>query len=169
MLGPTSPPPGSAPAGRSRPPRALRALTLYRGALRPCSRRRTGHAIRPVPISEISWAVRCAAACERPRPGGGPPQPNAGSGSHPRLPGGTGARPAWRAAHPVRPRMSLRRSRRPGRADRPVRRRARGVRSARRPARPRLARAIGHGAARYWRDGLALGRRSGGFDKGRCP
>ena len=32
-----------------RPGRALRALILYCGALRPCSRRRTGRVIRPVP------------------------------------------------------------------------------------------------------------------------
>jgi hypothetical protein len=33
-------------------------------------RRRTGRAIRPVPVSASSWAVRCAAGCGRPRPGG---------------------------------------------------------------------------------------------------
>ena len=99
-------------------------------------------------FSSLSWAVRCAAACRRPRPGGVPLLSNAGSGSHPHPPGGTGARPARRVARPGRRRMRLRRSRRPRRADRPARPRARGARSPRRPARPGLAGAIGRGAAR---------------------
>jgi len=84
------------------------------------SRRRTGRATRPVPVSEGSWAVRCAAACGQSQPGGVPPLSTAGSGSHPHPPGGRDARPAWRVARPVRRRMHLRRSRRPGRADRPA-------------------------------------------------
>ena len=48
MPGPMSLSPRSVPASRSVPARALRALILYCGALRPCSRRRTGRVIMPV-------------------------------------------------------------------------------------------------------------------------